>query len=70
MSLGETRAALDAVLREELPLVQDMAAGILAIRTDLSDSNTASLYGETRLGRGVLVKTTILKGGVLAARRK
>jgi len=46
MSLGEACTPLDAVLRTELPLAQDMAAGIPSIRADLRSNNTASLYHE------------------------
>ena len=53
MSIGETRTALDVVLWEELPLAQDMAAGIPSIRADLRGDNTTSMFGETSQERNV-----------------
>ena len=63
MSLGEACAALDAFLRAELPLAQDIAAGIPSVRTDLRGDKTASLFGET--GRkGMSVRAAIPRGSV------
>ena len=50
MSIGETRTALDIVLWEELPLAQDMAAGIPSIRADLRGDNTANMFGRDQPG--------------------
>ncbi|MFC1916885.1 hypothetical protein ACFLX1_02005, partial [Chloroflexota bacterium] len=45
--------ALGAILWKELPLAQDMAAGVPSIRANLMGNNTASLFGETSRGGDV-----------------
>ena len=65
MSIGETRTALDTVLWKELPLAQDMAAGVPAIRANLRGS---SLFRETS-EEEMSLRTAVLRGQLLAVRR-
>ena len=57
---------MDAILWKELPLVQDMAAGILSIRADLMGNNTVRLYG---VKKEDVIKDVYPEGEVLAMRR-
>ena len=69
MSIGETRTALDAILWEELPLAQDVAAGVSSICADLRSNNIASLFGKTRREE-LSLRATVLRGEVLVVGRK
>ncbi len=68
VSLGEACTTLDAILRKELPLAQDLAAGILSICAELRGDNPQAFL-ERPAREGMSVRTAIPRGGVLAVRR-